>query len=135
MSSLKVLNIYDVSGTCGLIRNGSNWEVNRTDGGDEKLTVNTLQIDGSVTGNGAARFLPSQSGNNGKVLKSNGSTGYWETFLGPTGNLTSMQVFTSGGTWSRPSDVRYDHVQVVGGGGGGGAVSYTHLTLPTIYSV
>ena len=23
----------------------------------------------------------------------------------------------------------------VGGGGGGGAVSYTHLTLPTIYSV
>tara|TARA_S200000501_G_scaffold312194_2_gene303167 strand:- start:9219 stop:10052 length:834 start_codon:yes stop_codon:yes gene_type:complete len=120
MSSLKVLNIYDVSGTCGLIRNGSNWEINRTDGGDEKLTVNTLQIDGSVTGNASSRFLPSQSGNSGKVLKSNGSTGYWETFLGPQGNLTSMQVFTSGGTWSRPSDVRYVHVQVVGGGGGGG---------------
>ena len=120
MSSLKVLNIYDVSGTCGLIRNGSNWEINTTNGADEKLTVNTLQIDGSVTGNQSARFLPSQSGQSGKVLKSNGSSGYWETYVGPQGNLTSMSVFTSGGTWSRPSGVRYAHVQVIGGGGGGG---------------
>ena len=50
MSSLKVLNIYDVSGNCGLTRSGSQWTITRNDGGDRKLTVSTLQIDGSVTG-------------------------------------------------------------------------------------
>ena len=57
MSSLKVLNIYDVSGNCGLTRSGSQWTITRNDGGDRKLTVSTLQIDGSVTGNQTARFL------------------------------------------------------------------------------
>ena len=33
--------------------------------------------------------------------------------------IQGMQVFTSSGTWSRPSGVRYIKVQLVGGGGGG----------------
>ena len=37
----------------------------------------------------------------------------------PTG-LYGMQVFTGGGTWTRPSGVRYIKVQITGGGGGGG---------------
>ena len=103
MSSLKVLNIYDVSGNCGLTRSGSQWTITRNDGGDRKLTVSTLQIDGSVTGSQSARFLPSQSGHAGKALKSNGSSGYWETYVGPQGNLTSMSVFTSCLLYTSPS--------------------------------
>jgi len=39
--------------------------------------------------------------------------------------LTSMsvQVFTSSGTWTKPSGLRYAFVLVVGGGGGGGGVT------------
>lgn len=33
--------------------------------------------------------------------------------------LRSMQAFTSSGTWTKPSGVRFIHIQVVGGGGGG----------------
>lgn len=33
--------------------------------------------------------------------------------------IRSMQVFTSGGTWTRPSGIRFIHVLLVGGGGGG----------------
>jgi hypothetical protein len=33
--------------------------------------------------------------------------------------LQSMQVFTSGGTWNCPANVRYIRIQCVGGGGGG----------------
>ena len=39
------------------------------------------------------------------------------TFV-PTG-IRSMQVFTSSGTWTKPSGVRFIHVQISGGGGGG----------------
>ena len=119
MSSLKVQNIRDATGTCGLTRDGSTWKIDNATG-NGNLTVNTLQIDGTVTGNASNRFLPSQSGASGKILKSNGSTGFWETFDGPSGNLTSMNVYTGSSTWNRPSNVRYVHVQVIGGGGGGG---------------
>tara|TARA_B100001250_G_scaffold144218_1_gene123480 strand:- start:7595 stop:8425 length:831 start_codon:yes stop_codon:yes gene_type:complete len=119
MSSLKVQNIRDATGTCGLTRDGSTWKIDNATG-NGNLTVNTLQIDGTITGNSANRFLPSHSGASGKILKSNGSTGYWETFSGPAGNLTSMSVYTGSSTWNKPSNVRYIHVQVIGGGGGGG---------------
>src|SRR6056300_1781 len=33
--------------------------------------------------------------------------------------ISSMSVYTSNNTWSRPSNVKYIKVQVVGGGGGG----------------
>jgi hypothetical protein len=33
--------------------------------------------------------------------------------------IASLQVYTSSTTWSRPSEVRYIRVQLVGGGGGG----------------
>ena len=33
--------------------------------------------------------------------------------------VASIQVFTSSGTWSRPSNIRFIKVQLIGGGGGG----------------
>ena len=67
MSILKVQNIRDATGTCGLTRDGSTWKIDNSTG-NGNLTVNTLQIDGTVTGNASNRFLPSQSGASGKIL-------------------------------------------------------------------
>lgn len=39
------------------------------------------------------------------------------------GRLKSVQKFTAGGTWTRPSGIRYVVVEVIGGGGGGGGVT------------
>jgi hypothetical protein len=39
------------------------------------------------------------------------------------GGLTSVQTFTSSGTWTKPAGISYVKVTVVGGGGGGGAAT------------
>ncbi|UUV44796.1 hypothetical protein RCRUDOLPH_29 [Rhodobacter phage RcRudolph] len=50
------------------------------------------------------------------------TTGRVSMPVGP-GRLRSVQKFTAGGTWTRPSGVRAIVVEVVGGGGGGGGVT------------
>jgi len=111
MSTLRVTNIRDRSGTSGFTLNGGNLS---TVG---RLILNNIVVNGTITGS-TPSFLPSQSGQSGRVLSTNGSTPFWQTFT-TGGNITSMQVFTSSGTWNRPSNVRFIHVQVIGGGGGG----------------
>ena len=43
------------------------------------------------------------------------------TLSGADMGLASVQVFTSSGTWTRPSGITKVVIHVVGGGGGGGA--------------
>jgi len=42
--------------------------------------------------------------------------------------LASIQTFTSTGTWTKPSGVRFVRVQVLGGGGGGGGATASGTT-------
>ena len=42
-----------------------------------------------------------------------------------TGGIKSTQVFTSNGTWTRPSGITKIRVICTGGGGGGGCLLYT----------
>ncbi|ABA47008.2 gp39 [Synechococcus phage syn9] len=116
MSAIKVQNIRDYSGNTGFTLNANNTITLQ----GSRLSVENLQINGTITGTGegANAFLPSQSGQSGRILYTNGTVPSWAA-APSQGNISSMQVFTSGGTWNKPTGVRYIHVQVIGGGGGG----------------
>ena len=71
-----------------------------------------------IVGNGVNSATRLAIGANNTVLTSNGSTATWAAAGG--GSIQS-QVFTSPGTWTRPSSVTQVRVTVVGGGAGTGS--------------
>ena len=73
---------------------------------------------GTISGNTLAfeGTLPSQSGNSGKYLTTNGTVASWGSI--PAGS--SKEVFTASGTWTKPSDGTIALITIWGGGGGGG---------------
>ena len=90
-------------------------------------------------------FLPSQSGNTGKALVTNGTAASWSAVA-----TSSVTPFTSSGTWTKPtagtaariylwggggSGAR--HTQFSGGGGGGACVvaEYQLSDLPSTVSI
>ena len=136
MSTLKVAAIKDLSNAVGFTFSSGSVAANQT------LIVNDITINGSISGNSNSYF-PNQSGNSGKVLYTDGTNAYWGG-APSTENISGMQVFTSSGTWNKPSGVKYIKVQVVGGGGGasghgesGGAGGYSEkiINVQSISSV
>jgi hypothetical protein len=111
MSTLKVAAIKDLTNTGGFTFSSGAITAGGT------LTVTNLTINGTIGGT-TNQILPSLSGNGGKVLYTNGTTPYWGT-APSTDNITSMQTFSSSGTWTKPANVRFIKVQICGGGGGG----------------
>jgi hypothetical protein len=85
-----------------------------------------LSISRGGTGQSTAQaaidaLLPSQTGNAGRVLGTNGTTASWQNPGAP--NAPTIQKFTSGsGTYTTPTSPSplYIRVRMVGGGGGGG---------------
>ena len=65
----------------------------------------------------SSSVMPSPSGQNGKILVSNGSSRNWEEH-----GAVSMNVWTSNGTWSRPTGVKRILVRICGAGGAGSGV-------------
>lgn len=65
--------------------------------------------------------LPNADGSSGEFLQTNGSGKL--SFGSAGGGLQSIQVFTSSGTWTKPSGISKVKVTVVGGGGGGYGVN------------
>jgi hypothetical protein len=78
------------------------------------ITVGTIKT--STIELAADNVLPSQSGNSGKFLSTNGTVASWLAV--PPGS--SVEVFTSSGTWTKPSQGTVVYVKLWGGGGGGG---------------
>ena len=78
------------------------------------LVVNAL----GISSTGTAPFSMPIGAGAGKVLTSNDAgIGTWQSAAGGGGNF---QVFTSSGTWTKPSGVNFVYVEVIGAGGGGG---------------
>lgn len=68
----------------------------------------------------ATKLNVSGNGTSGQYLISDGDGSFsWNTLSADAG-LTSIQVFTSNGTWTKPSGIKRIKVYVTGGGGGGG---------------
>ena len=111
MSVLKVSSVKDLAGIGGFTLSSGSITALGT------LKVTNINVNGSFSGS-SNYIVPNISGQSGKYLTTNGSTMSWAEVSGNSG-LRSMQVWTSNGTWSKPSNVKSIKVQVVGAGGGG----------------
>lgn len=99
--------------------NATYWELMSQKGIDADLINISGTVQGDIyynNGSAIARLAPGTSGN---FLKTQGSGAnpIWDA---AGGGLQSMQVFTSSGTWTKPSGITKVKVYVTGGGGGGG---------------
>lgn len=75
------------------------------------IVSNTIAFEGT---------LPSQSGNSGKFLTTNGTVASWASVTSGGQLLRAPQILTSGTTYTTPADCTKIYVECVGGGGGGG---------------
>jgi hypothetical protein len=111
MSQIKVSSIRDLTDAKGFSFSGGGI----TTIGD--LTISNVNISGQIQGQ-SAYIIPPQAGNSGKLLQSTGSGLQWAEVTSGSG-IRSMQVWTSNGTWNRPTGVKSIIVTVLGAGGGG----------------
>ena len=75
----------------------------------------------ATVGSSFTLTLPTADGSADEFLKTDGSGNL--SFGAAGGGFTSMQVFTSSGTYTKPSGISKVRVYVTGGGGGGGGSS------------
>ena len=73
------------------------------------IVSNTIAFEGT---------LPSQSGNSGKFLTTNGTVASWASVTSGGQLLRAPQILTSGTTYTTPADCTKIYVECVGGGGG-----------------
>lgn len=78
-------------------------------------SLDAVVADDSIT---AAKINVSGNGTSGQALLSDGDGSF--SYGDAGGGLQSQQVFTSNGTWTKPSGIKKIKVIVTGAGGGGG---------------
>ena len=81
----------------------------------DATSLDTVVADNSIT---AAKINVSGNGTSGQALLSDGDGSF--SYGDAGGGLQSQQVFTSNGTWTKPSGIKKVKVIVTGAGGGGG---------------
>jgi hypothetical protein len=80
--------------------------------------VGTFTANNVLLGNGTSTFQAVAPGASGNLLTSNGTT--WQSAAPPVGSA-NLQVFSSSGTWTKPSGAQFVMVELWGAGGGGGS--------------
>ena len=111
MAQLNLGAIKDVGGIGGFTFSSGGITANGT------LTVNDIEISGTLAGS-SPYILPNPSGQTDNFVSTNGSSMTWGTLSSASG-VRSMQVWTSNGTWTKPSGVATILVTCTGAGGGG----------------
>ena len=111
MAQLNLGAIKDVGGIGGFTFSSGGITANGT------LTVTDIEINGTLAGS-SQYILPNPSGQTDNFISTNGSSLTWGQLSSASG-VRSMQVWTSNGTWSKPSGVSTIMVTVTGAGGGG----------------
>ncbi len=111
MATLNVNAVKDTGGIGGFTLSSGGITANGN------LVVTNLQISGTIAGS-SSYLIPSSSGQTGNFLTNNGSSMSWGQLSSASG-VRSMQVWTSNGTWTKPSGVSTIMVTVTGAGGGG----------------
>jgi hypothetical protein len=76
----------------------------------------------TISGNSIAfeGTLPSQTGNSGKYLTTDGTNASWAAVTSGGQLLRAPQILTSGTSYTTPANCTKIYVEAVGGGGGGG---------------
>ena len=75
----------------------------------------------ATVGSSFTLTLPTADGSADEFLKTDGSGNL--SFGAAGGGFTSLQIFTTSGTWTKPSGISKVKVYVTGGGGGGGGAT------------
>jgi hypothetical protein len=109
MSVLKVSEVRDLAGIGGFSLSAGSITTTGT------LKVTNLNINGTISGSSTYNIPNFIDGN---YLTTDGNNLSWTEVSAQSG-FRSMQVWTSNGTWTKPSGVASIKVQVVGAGGGG----------------
>ena len=115
MSVLKVTEVRDLAGIGGFSFSSGTVTALGT------LKVTDININGNISGSSNYNIPSLSSGN---FLTTNGTSMSWAG-LSAVAGIRSMQVWTSNGTWSRPSGVETIQVSVTGAGGGGCMIALT----------
>lgn len=77
----------------------------------------TLTSGAVLIGSGTSAVTAVAAGTSGNILTSNGTT--WVSQASAGGGSYQSQLFTTPGTWTKPSSCSQVRVTVIGGGGGG----------------
>ena len=112
MTRLSVAQVKDLNNQGGMSFSNGAITANGT------LTLSAMVINGNVTGS-SGYIIPSQSGQSGNYLYTNGSTISWVGNATNLGIPNSISVYNGNSTWNKPSGVKRIWVMCTGGGGGG----------------
>src|SRR5210317_1140037 len=104
-----------LASTGNLPTNATYWET-MAEGGD---VATTLTTQGDILYRDASGLQRLGAGTSGDFLKTQG-TGANPVWASAGGGLQSQQVFTSSGTYTKPTGINKIKVYVTGAGGGGG---------------
>ena len=112
MTRLTVAQVKDLNNQGGMSFSNGSITANGT------ITVTNIVINGSISGS-SGYIIPSQSGQSGKYLYTNGSVISWEDATINLGIPNSISVYNGNSTWNKPTNVKRIWVMCTGGGGGG----------------